>query len=177
MNASIAHGSRLSTAIARDPDVDHLRGRTRTPNAMATTFNSRDFECLADTPSLRQARLIIGGVWNVPASTSGFKGGLDLLAGCFGHRRLFGSLGQLHQSNALIAKTHGPVERHAPAGEFLEGFAIGGDRLLQPRRSALALAEGLECIAEIVLGRGPLQRYALAGVFLEGVAIGGDRLL
>ena len=35
-----------------------------------------------------------------------------------------------------------PVERHALAGPFLQRRAIGGDRLLQPRRAALALAEG-----------------------------------
>ena len=40
-----------------------------------------------------------------------------------------------------------PVERHALAGPFLQRGAVGGDRLLQPRRAALALARapGARC--------------------------------
>ena len=71
---------------------------------------------------------------------------------------------------------HGPLERHALAGIFLQGLAIGGDGLLEPRRPALPLAERSERIAEIVLGHGPVERHALAGIFLQGLAIGGDRL-
>src|SRR3989442_15133293 len=83
----------------------------------------------------------------------------------------------MHQGNAFVAEAHGPVEPHALAGSFLEGGAIGGDRLLKPRRPALALAECQERVAEIVLGPGPVKWDARAGSFLEGVAIGGDRLL
>src|SRR6202023_3221466 len=42
----------------------------------------------------------------------------------------------------------------ARAGIFLQGFAIGGDGLLEPRRPALPRAERFERIAEIVLGPG-----------------------
>ena len=45
------------------------------------------------------------------------------------------------QRNAEIVLGHGPVERHALAGLFLQRRAIGGDRLLEPRRPALALSE------------------------------------
>src|SRR5262249_45347737 len=70
----------------------------------------------------------------------------------------------------------GPVERHALAGQFLEGVAIGANCLLQPRRPALACAERLKRIAEIVLGPGPAERHAVAGQFFERGAIGRDRL-
>ena len=60
--------------------------------------------------------------------------------------------------------------------EFLERFAVGGDRFFEARRADLALAERSQRSAEIVLGRGPLQRHALAGAFLERLAVGGDRL-
>jgi hypothetical protein len=53
------------------------------------------------------------------------------------------------QGNALVAEGHGPFERRALAGCFLEGVAIDGDRLLQPRRPALAFPEGLKRNAEI----------------------------
>ena len=42
--------------------------------------------------------------------------------------------------------------------------------------AVLALAERLERVAEVVLGRGPLQRDALARSDLQGGAIGADRL-
>jgi hypothetical protein len=47
----------------------------------------------------------------------------------------------------------------ARAGIFLQGFAKGGDGLVEPRRPALPLAERSERIAEIVLG-GPFERRA-----------------
>jgi hypothetical protein len=58
------------------------------------------------------------------------------------------------------------MERDALAGVFPQRFAIGVDRLRQRLRPAFALAEYLERIAEIVLGRGPFERDALAGPFL-----------
>jgi hypothetical protein len=36
---------------------------------------------------------------------------------------------------------HGPLERDLRAGKFLQGLAIGGDRLLEPRRAPFPLAE------------------------------------
>jgi hypothetical protein len=65
-------------------------------------------------------------------------------------------------SRAPFVEALGPIERHALAGPFLEGVAIGGDRLVQVFRPALALAEGRKRSAEIVLGRGPVERHALA---------------
>src|SRR5262249_19066925 len=65
----------------------------------------------------------------------------------------------------------------ALAGSFHEGVAKRGNRLLQPRRSALALAESVKRIAEIVLDCGPVERRALPGVFLKSAAKRDDRLL
>ena len=48
-------------------------------------------------------------------------------------------------------------ERHALAGAFLQRRPVGRDRLLQPRRPALALAERLERVAEVLLRLGPLR--------------------
>src|SRR5262249_10680004 len=98
-------------------------------------------ECIAGSAGLTQARLIISGGWYVPAGAHRLQCCLDLLIRCFGHPGVPGSFGQSHHGDALITETHGPVERHALAGSFHEGVAIGGDRLLQPRRPALALAE------------------------------------
>jgi hypothetical protein len=43
---------------------------------------------------------------------------------------------------------HGPVEWHAFAGSFPQGFAIGCDGLFEPRRPALPLAEDSERSAQ-----------------------------
>jgi hypothetical protein len=72
---------------------------------------------------------------------------------------------------AEIILGHGPVERHARAGSFLQGVAKGGDGLVEPRRPALPLAEFPERIAEIILGPGPLERHAFAGSFAQNLAI------
>ena len=81
------------------------------------------------------------------------------------------------ERSAEIHLGRGPIERHARAGPFLQGFAKGGDGLLEPRRPALPLAEAKERSAEIHLGHGPVERHARAGPFLQGFAIGGDGLL
>jgi hypothetical protein len=47
------------------------------------------------------------------------------------------------------------LERDALTGSFLEGVAIGGDGLLEAFGAALALAERLKRIAEIIVGRRP----------------------
>jgi hypothetical protein len=59
---------------------------------------------------------------------------------------------------------------------LLEGGAIGGDGLFEPRGAALAPAKRLKRIAEIVLGRAPVERHPLAGPLLQGGAIGHDGL-
>ena len=51
---------------------------------------------------------------------------------------------RLGEAYAQIVLGHGPVERHALAGPFLQRLAIGGDGLFEPRRPALALARGLD---------------------------------
>jgi hypothetical protein len=50
---------------------------------------------------------------------------------------------------------------------FFQRFAIGQDRLFEPRGAALALPERLKRSAEIVLRRSPSERHALARPFLE----------
>jgi hypothetical protein len=57
--------------------------------------------------------------------------------------------GAINQGEIHLGK--GPIERHARAGIFLQGLAIGGDGLLKPRRPALPLAEPPKCSAEIFL--------------------------
>jgi hypothetical protein len=54
----------------------------------------------------------------------------------------------------------------ARAGPFLQGFAVGGNGLLKPRRPALPLAEQFERTAEIHLGPGPFERHTRAGILL-----------
>jgi hypothetical protein len=46
----------------------------------------------------------------------------------------------------------GPFERHAFAGSFLQGFAIGRDGLREPRRPLFPLAEPRERRAETIIG-------------------------
>ena len=79
--------------------------------------------------------------------------------------------------DALIAEARRPVERNPFARPFLQRRAIGRDRLLEPRRPALPLAERQERIAEIVLRRRPMERDPLARPFLQRRAKGLDRLL
>jgi len=50
---------------------------------------------------------------------------------------------QYHECEALIPGAHGPIERPALVSPFVECRPIGGDRLLEPRRAALALAQNL----------------------------------
>src|SRR3990172_3219496 len=71
---------------------------------------------------------------------------------------------------------HGPIERHALAGALQQGGAKGGDRLVESRGTALALAERLERSAEIVLCSGPVDRCALSRPLLQSSAIRHDRL-
>jgi hypothetical protein len=78
-------------------------------------------------------------------------------------------------SNAEIYLGHGPLERCACAGSFLQGFATGADGVLQPRRPALPLAEHSERSAEIILGRGPIAGKTVPGPQLGQMAIALDR--
>jgi hypothetical protein len=55
--------------------------------------------------------------------------------------------------------------------------AEGGDRLLQPRRPALPLAELFQRIAEVHLRRRPAERIPLARSLRQRRAIGRHRLL
>src|ERR1700730_12196077 len=78
---------------------------------------------------------------------------------------------------AEIHLGHGPIERRARAGIFLQGLAIGGNGLLQPRGPALPLTQSCERRAEVHLCRGPLERHARAGIFLPSFAKGGNSLV
>jgi hypothetical protein len=55
----------------------------------------------------------------------------------------------------------GPLQRDALAGPFRQGFTKGRDRLLQPLRAALALAEFFERVAKIALGQAVTNCRAL----------------
>jgi hypothetical protein len=76
-----------------------------------------------------------------------------------------------------ISLRHCEVVAGAGMLEYFDGVAKGRDRLFQSRGAALALAEGSERSAKIVLGHRPIERHALARCFLQGVAKGRDRLL
>src|SRR4051794_5312805 len=71
---------------------------------------------------------------------------------------------------------HGPVERDALAGPFLQRGAADADGLFQARGAALAFAEPPERVAEVVLSPRPAERDALAGPFRQRGAVGDDRL-
>jgi Histidine kinase-, DNA gyrase B-, and HSP90-like ATPase len=66
--------------------------------------------------------------------------------------------------------------RHAIAGPFLQRRPVGGDRLLQPRRPALARRERHERSAAIVLRRGPVERLGPAWGEGQCAAVDADRL-
>ena len=59
----------------------------------------------------------------------------------FGDCHVSGAFSKPHQGHALTAESRGLVEKHAFGGSFHEGVPKRGNRLLQPRRPALALAE------------------------------------
>ena len=62
-----------------------------------------------------------------------------------------------------MAGAYGPFKRYMLTGSFLQGLAIGGDRLFEPRRPALPRPEQSERMAEFHLGHGPFERHALTG--------------
>ena len=85
---------------------------------------------------------------------------------------------QKDEDVAESARDRAPfLERNPLAGPLLQRRAIGRDRLLEPRRPALPLAERRERKAEIVLRRRPVERNPLARPFLQRRAIGLNRLL
>jgi len=63
----------------------------------------------------------------------------------------------------------------ARAGIFLQGFAIGGNGLFEPRRPTLPLAEAKERSAETHLDRGPIERKSAPGPELGEMAVPLDR--
>ena len=69
-----------------------------------------------------------------------------------------------------------PVERHPLARPFLQRGAVGRDRLLQPRRAALALPERPERGAEVVLRHRPVERHPLARTLGQQHTIALDSL-
>src|SRR5215831_3011849 len=101
---------------------------------------------------------------------------IDLAECGLGHGGVCASLREEDQCDAFIAKTPGPLERHALACLFLQRLTIGEDGLFKPRRSALASSKSGKHIAQIILGHGPLERYPLAGPFLQRLAIGDNGL-
>jgi hypothetical protein len=107
-----------------------------------------------------QLRFIIGGGRRIAAVAQCRKSRLDLLNRQFRHLGIAAPFREEHERDTLNAGALGPVERHTRAGIFLQGVAIGGNGLFEPRRPALPLAERYKRSAEIVLGGGPLERRA-----------------
>ncbi|MFZ1962977.1 MAG: hypothetical protein WAU78_05835 [Roseiarcus sp.] len=68
-----------------------------------------------------------------------------------------------------------PIERDPLASAFLQRLAIGGDRLLQLARPALALPKDFERIAKTELCPRPLERNLLARLQLEQTPFAFDR--
>ena len=124
----------------------------------------------------RELSFIIGRSWRIAAIAHRFKRRIDLAECGLSHGCVPPPLGEEHQRNAFIPKTHGPIERHALAGPFLQRLAIGDDCLFELCRPALASPQRLKHVAQIVLGHGPLERHALARPFLQRLAIGDDRI-
>src|SRR5262249_27716506 len=123
-----------------------------------------------------ELRFLMRSTARVAAIAHRFKRLIDLAERGLSHGSVPPPLGEEHHCDACIAKTRRPIERRALAGPFLQGLTVGGDGLFKLRSPALARSEGVERIAQIVLGRGPAERRTLAGVFLQRVAIGNDRL-
>ena len=69
----------------------------------------------------------------------------------------------------------GPFERHARASAFFQRRPIGRDRLLQPCRAALALAECPERVTEVHLRPGPFERHARTGAKFNQALVPRDR--
>src|SRR5262245_27703573 len=105
-----------------------------------------------------------------------FKRSIDLAECGLSHGGVPRPLGKAHQREAFIAKSHGPVERHALASVFLQRLAIGDNGLFELRRSALAPSKSGKGNAQTDLGHGPLEWHALAGPFLQSLAEGNDGL-
>ncbi len=70
----------------------------------------------------------------------------------------------------------GPIKWDALAGLLLQRLTIGDERLFELRRLVLALSQGCQRKAQIVLGHSPVERHALAGLLRQRLAIGDDGL-
>src|SRR2546430_77958 len=114
--------------------------------------------------------------WRIAAIAHYFGRLIDLAERSPRHGGVLPPLGKEHQSETLIAKSPGPVERVTLGGVFLQRFAIGGDRLFELRRSALTLPETGKRIAQIALGLRPVERHSFLGLLLQRLAVGGDGL-
>src|SRR6516225_4127173 len=116
---------------------------------------------------------IIRRVSRITAVADGFKRLIDLAERGLSHAGVPPPLGKEHQRDAFIAKTPGPLERHALPGPFLP-LAIGGDSLFKLYCPVFLLPKAHKRTAQTVLGHCPLERHTLARPFLQRLAIGGD---
>src|SRR5256885_939306 len=108
--------------------------------------------------------------WRIAAIAHYFGRLIDLAERSPRHGGVLPPLGKEHQSETLIAKSPGPVERVTLGGVFLQRFAIRSDGLFQFPSSALAFPEPEEHNPQIVLGLSPVERYSLPGLLLQRLA-------
>src|SRR5262245_23655891 len=123
---------------------------------------SSPLDLLCECTRTNQFGLVVSGKWGMPGRLHQVTGSLDLCDRGLRHRSIDSTLGEEYQRFALTARGDCPIDRLALAGPFLQRVAIGGDRLLEPGSAALARAERLKRVAEIVLRYRPLERHALA---------------
>src|SRR5262245_54044210 len=114
--------------------------------------------------------------WRIATIAHCFDRLIDLAERSRRHGGVLPPLSKEHQSESLVAKSPGPVERVTLAGVFFQRFAIRSDGLFQFPGSALALPEPEERNAQVVLDHGPVARDALARSFLQRLAISNDSL-
>ena len=111
-----------------------------------------------------------------PSRITGERG-CDLVQGRLRLGGIAAPFRQYQERHSLVAKAHCPVERHKLARVFRQRRAVGRDRLLQPRRPALARTQRQERAAEVVLRHGPVERHPFGRVFPQRRAVSRDRLL
>ena len=120
---------------------------------------------LPRSPSISRARPRL--FW-VPAQSSGTRS-REFLKGARKVRRPAPAVpcplpfAEPRERVAQVHLGHGPVQRHALAGLFLQRGAVGGDRLLKPRGAALAFAEARKRVRRGSSGSWPIRAARVRG--------------
>src|SRR5260370_28260650 len=91
-------------------------------------------------------------------------------------RRLVLALPQSLNRIGQIVHCHGPVERYALAGIFIQHLLVSSDGLLNPFSLSVALAQSEKGTRQIILRHCPVERHALAGLLLQGGPKSGHSL-